>query len=425
MAATNGDAAFVEKCDLTKQNATMYRHGWRNGLDQEDLRRQCRKRGVRLTIRVCAVTAIRQAGAPAFPELGAGVPVAGRGGRRTASSAFTLVELLVVITIIGVLIAILLPAVNSAREAGRCTECANNLKQIGQALNTFHEAQGAYPIGAAMESGGMWSAFILPYMDYDSLYSKLTFGWDGKPDWAIVSPDYPPPSLEIPVHDTQDAQTGRNVAACETVIPVFRCTSANLPQHVLDASTYTPAWYVARRVPGSYLGCVSGLVKNDQGLINLDGIMVAPAPPHNLWDGGAFTMKSITMAQITDGASNTIIVGEAVPDAANNSEREDPSLNEGRKDHWYIGGDDIDDYAGQDWSECLGSTGVPMNLPKVPAGNPGFGAYEIGFSSRHPGGCNFVFADGSLHFLSQKIDLGVYSALGTRAGHEAFSPSDY
>ncbi|MGA2259193.1 MAG: DUF1559 domain-containing protein, partial [Thermoguttaceae bacterium] len=328
--------------------------------------------------------------AAAFSEL-----EAGRGSRNALSRGFTLIELLVVITIIGLLIGLLLPAVNAAREAGRRTDCANNLKQIGLALNTFHEAQGAYPIGAAMESGGMWSAFILPYLDLDSIYSKLTFGWDGKPDWAMVSPDYPPPSIEIPVPDSQDAQTGRNVAACETVVPVFRCTSANLPQHVLDASTYTPAWYVARRVPGSYLGCVSGLVKNDQGLINLDGIMVAPAPPpHNLWDdGGTFTMKCITMAQIKDGVSNTIIVGEAVPDAANNPDREDPSLNEGRKDHWYIGGDDIDDYAGQDWSECLGSTGVPMNLPKVPAGDPGFGAYEIGYSSRHPGGCNFVLAD--------------------------------
>lgn len=367
--------------------------------------------------------------APALPELVAGASAAGRGCGRPRRSAFTLVELLVVIAIIGILVGLLLPAVNSAREAGRRTDCANNLKQIGLALNGFHKAQGAFPIGAAMESGGMWSAFILPYMDMDNLYSKLSFGWDGEPDWAMVSPEYPPPSLELPPpgQDTLTLQTGRNVAACETVIPVFRCVSAGLPQHVLDASTYTPAWYVARRVPGSYLGCVSGIVTNDQGLINLDGIMVAPAPPpRNLWDnGGTFTQKCTTMAQITDGISNTIIVGEAVPDAGNNSDREDPGLNQGRKDHWYIGGDDIDDYAGQDWSECLGSTGVPMNLPKVPAGNPNFGAYEIGYSSRHPGGCNFVFADGSLHFLGQSINQKVYSALGTRAGQETVSPSDY
>jgi len=349
-------------------------------------------------------------------------------GRNAQSRGFTLVELLVVVAIIGMLIALLLPAVNAAREAGRRTECANNLKQIGLALNGFEEAQGAYPIGAALESGGMWSSFILPHLDLDSIYSKLTFGWDGRPDWAMTSPDYPPPILEMPAGpDSPAAQTARNVAACETVIPVFRCPSAGLPLHVLDASTYTPTWCVARRVPGSYLGCVSGLVQNDQGLINLDGIMVAPAPPpRNLWDGGGtLTMKYMTTAQITDGVSNTIIVGEAVPDAANNPDREDPGLNMGRKDHWYIGGDDIDDYAGQDWSECLGSTGVPINLPKVPPGDPAFGAYEIGYSSRHNSGCNFVFADGSIHFLSQSISASVYSALGTRAGGEPISVSEY
>jgi prepilin-type N-terminal cleavage/methylation domain-containing protein/prepilin-type processing-associated H-X9-DG protein len=394
----------------------MNRHGWQNGRGNAGFRRSSRKPDDLITLAPPAAVA-------ALPEL-----EARHGSRNACLHGFTLVELLVVITIIGLLIGLLLPAVNAARESGRRTDCANNLKQIGLALNSFNEAQGAFPIGAAMQSGGMWSAFILPYLDFDSIYSKLTFGWDGYPDWAMVSPDYPPPSLEMPNGpDNWVAQTARNVAACETVIPLFRCPSASLPLHVLDASTYTPAWYVARRVPGSYLGCVSGLVTNDQGLINLDGIMTAPAPPPaNLWDdGGTFTMKGITSAQVTDGVSNTIIVGEAVPDAANNPDREDPSLNQGHKDHWYIGGDDIDDYAGQDWSECLGSTGVPMNLPKVPAGDPNFGAYEIGYSSRHGAGCNFVFADGSVHFLSQSIQQAVFSALGTRAGHEAVSTSDF
>jgi prepilin-type processing-associated H-X9-DG protein len=334
-----------------------------------------------------------------------------------------LIELLVVIAIIGILVALLVPAVFAAREAGRRAECGNNLKQIGLALHSFQEAQGGFPIGAEMEAGAGWSAFILPQLDQDHIYNALLFGENvggvgGFPDWAMSTPDYPPVSLE------SSNATERNVAACETVIPVFRCPSANLPLHVLDASGYTPAWYVARRVPASYLGCVSGIVQNDQGTIyNLDGIFIAQPPPNNFIAQGG--MVGVRPAQITDGLSNTILVGEAVPDAADNSQQEDWALNQGRKDHWYIGSDDIDDYAGMDWSEFLGSTGVPINLPKVPAGDPGFGAYEIGYSSRHPGGCNFVFADGSVHFLSQAINAKVYSALGTRSGSEPVSASDY
>ena len=90
-------------------------------------------------------------------------------------------------------------------------------------------------------------------------------------------------------------------------------------------------------------------------------------------------------------------------------------MNHGRKDHWYIGGDDVDNWQGTDWSECLGSTGVPINLKKVPEGDLAFAAYEIGFGSSHPNGANFLFADGSVHYINDKIKLTTFRALGTRA----------
>jgi prepilin-type N-terminal cleavage/methylation domain-containing protein/prepilin-type processing-associated H-X9-DG protein len=342
-----------------------------------------------------------------------------RGGRSGSSRAFTLTELLIVIAIIGILIALLLPAIGAAREAGRRIQCANNLKQIGLAINTFEGTNGGFPIGAEMEGGAAWSALILPNLEYSYIYDKLTFseglgsGNSGLADWAMETPNYPPAAI-----GSKDS-TERNVAALETVIPVFRCPSAGLPEHVIDASVWLPhPWFVARRVPASYLGCVSGLAACDQGTIyGLDGIFIANPPPRNfIVKGGKICVRT---KQVTDGLSHTILVGEAVPDAGNNLERENPELNMGRKDHWYIGGDDVDDWEGKDWSEFLGSTGVPMNLPKVPEGDPKFGAYEVGYSSRHAGGCNFVFADGSLHFLSDTINAKTYSALGTRAGGEA------
>jgi prepilin-type N-terminal cleavage/methylation domain-containing protein/prepilin-type processing-associated H-X9-DG protein len=334
-------------------------------------------------------------------------------------SGFTLIELLVVITIIGVLIALILPAVQSAREAARRTQCLNNLKQIGLAMQSFHAQHRAFPMGAELERGSGWSAYILPQLEQKDLFGALTFSGPGddSADWSMSNPNYASVSLN------SSDPSERNVAACEVLLDVFRCPTAALPEHVMDASTWLPhAWYVAHRVPCSYLGCVSGKVTNDQGTIYaLDGVMTAKAPPLNLVKTGG--MGNISAEQIHDGVTNTILIGEAVPDAADNLTRENPELNMGRKDHWYIGSDDVDDWSGTDWSEFLGSTGVPMNQQPVPEGSPNFGAYEISFGSRHAGGAPFGFADGSVHFVSETIDPKIYSALGTRAGREVI-PGD-
>ena len=102
---------------------------------------------------------------------------------RGFAAAFTLVELLVVIAIIGILVALLLPAIQGAREAGRRASCANNLKQIGLAFQNYELSQKRLPMGANLGEGSMWSAYILPFMEDQTLKNLLTIGEDHRGNW--------------------------------------------------------------------------------------------------------------------------------------------------------------------------------------------------------------------------------------------------
>jgi len=314
---------------------------------------------------------------------------------------FTLVELLVVIAIIGVLIGLLLPAVQAARESARRSQCQNNLKQIGLALQSYHDTHKVFPIGLLSAIGPAWSAYAMPYIEANTSYANFRFDQpegSGPMQWA-----FPPPINE--------AERTPMMTACETLFPWTRCPSANLPEHVYDVSM--DGWHLPKRVPSSYLGCASGLATDDEkgckvrkcnltvsaetngdALLNLDGIL--------------YGNSVVGMQHITDGSSNTIIVAEAVPLAEDNMTGEPRPSPLGatisRKDHWAFGGDDCDLNNGKDGSEHCGSTGVPMNQETV----------ELSFGSKHPGGCQAVFADGSVRMMRDTIDLRAWSYLGTR-----------
>jgi prepilin-type N-terminal cleavage/methylation domain-containing protein len=358
--------------------------------------------------------------------------------KRKTFSGFTLVELLVVIAIIGILIAMLLPAVQQVREAARRSACSNKLKNLGLAIHNYASAYSdQLPMLGEAQEGAHWSSFILPFLEQENLYGAISFGSN---DWA-QSVANNNASL------TSSSPIVRNIAASETLLDIFRCPSTEAQENVFDASTYTPPWFVARRVPCNYLGVVTGIQPNDWkpasgwgapnaptwngrptlGHWQLDGVMLTRDPDRALVSQGG-TGGAVKLGDIFDGTSNTLMLGEAESqsDLANVSAiRETP--NTGRKDHWALGGDDFDNWEGTDWSEMGGSTAVAINFRRPADAFPSpiqlgnsveWGAYEVSFSSRHPGGAQFCLGDGSVNFLRQSIDAAVYSGFGSRANGE-------
>jgi len=345
---------------------------------------------------------------------------------------FTLVELLVVIAIIGVLVGLLLPAVQAAREAARRMSCQNNTKQLQLAILNFESALKGYPMAVEFEVGTSWHSLILPYMEQQSLYNILTFQEDseGNFQWA-----FPIPGITGQAALTNLAYNRwfKNIYVCEQRQVMFRCPSSSFPDSVADISGDN--WIVQRRAPSNYLGCVSGVLTSDRRrqvaatpwgtsgateiIHDLDGIFINKQAHQRIrYNGRSYGLTGIKMASITDGTSNTISTGEAEMDIRVVPEmgvvRENNQPNQGRKDHWAYGGDDADTNNQGDMSEFLGSTGVRMNARPVPPGTPEFAAYELSFGSRHTGGANFGYADGSVRFLSDQIEPAVYSAFGSR-----------
>jgi prepilin-type N-terminal cleavage/methylation domain-containing protein/prepilin-type processing-associated H-X9-DG protein len=301
-------------------------------------------------------------------------------------TGFTLVELLVVIAIIGILIGMLLPAVQSVREAARRTQCLNHLKQMALASQDYVGTHREFPSGYTFPERAFWSAYLLPHMEQQAVYDTLDL--DGP--WSTDG--------------------SANEAALAHFIGTFQCPSSGTPRSIPDGQG------VPDRVPCNYLACAGGLNDRESG-----------DPPYfddaKLADGLFYVNSDSRMSEIKDGTSNTALIGEALFDF--DLEGLDSVGSPEIVDHWYIGSDFVAPSFPDnslDSSECLGSTAVPLNAHKFSTSS--ITDQEMCFSSRHPGGAQIAFADGHARFIGESIDPIVYSAIGSRSGGEIVGDLD-
>ncbi|MDR1383639.1 MAG: DUF1559 domain-containing protein [Planctomycetaceae bacterium] len=321
--------------------------------------------------------------------------------RRTA---FTLVELLVVIAIIGILIALVLPAVQAAREAARRMQCTNNLKQIGIALHTYHDANKAFPAGSAgFGNVPNWLSFhvtLLPYAEQSALYASL------------ASQGFPS-SKENPI------PSGETKGVYSVSIPYLACPSdGNAKEPFAPRNDSTRTNYM-----GAYADAING---TDTGNSNSRGLFSGPMyhPPYT-----APTFR--TFASIADGTSNTVAFSEAVTTSGESSRNVKGGIVainslilsdlQARVDSTnrsvYAAAYDVAPYGrGMNYAEGNATivgfqTILPPNSPSgamyvTDIGNSEIAPSISSASSHHTGGVNVTLADGSVQFISDTVDCG-------------------
>jgi prepilin-type N-terminal cleavage/methylation domain-containing protein/prepilin-type processing-associated H-X9-DG protein len=297
-------------------------------------------------------------------------------------AGFTLIELLVVVTIIGLLTALLLPAVQAARETARQATCRNNLKQIGVALHAYHAQHGEFPEGARLHtrSGRRsigWHVLVLPQMEQRNLYVEIDPDADGgaqRHAGNVVVPSYFCPTAEPPSQNDADLESANYVG-------------------VAGAGATREEW---------------PLEETDCGLVATDGVL--------------YLRSKVSVADIGDGSSHTLAVGER------SLYNTDELWTLGAV--WYKSGG-----SPTPTSVCVAAAKHvvwPINALESRRvyyvhdlrGPPELRKVlnnELAFGSLHAGGAHFAFADGSVHFLSESTDLNIFRDLATRSGEESVS----
>jgi prepilin-type N-terminal cleavage/methylation domain-containing protein/prepilin-type processing-associated H-X9-DG protein len=307
--------------------------------------------------------------------------------REMVRHGFTLVELLVVIAIIGILVALLLPAIQAAREAARRSQCFNNVKQLGLALQMYHDTHTVFPPGH-VESGTdgpsyrhqlSWLTLCLPYIEERAIAD-------------LIRPEDLDPTINAHVNS-------KFIPAGKNLIATFICVTDPVGQ-------LSPDW-----APTNYLGN-QGIVcecrgKDCSGMFGHD--------------------TKFKMSQITDGTSQTIAIGETLKGDLDPDTLEDNYIFTASADANQIDGcqsfppnaaDRATVWLGGQPHLNMFSTARPPNDPRVDCKAPSNGCANFAARSTHPGGATLGFADGSTHFVSDSIDEKTMQALGTRIAED-------
>jgi prepilin-type N-terminal cleavage/methylation domain-containing protein/prepilin-type processing-associated H-X9-DG protein len=355
---------------------------------------------------------------------------------RAARRAFTLIELLVVIAIIGVLIALLLPAVQSAREAARRSQCINNLKQMGLAIHNYLSATNVFPMGGvtygdynfnqpctgATATGPMGYStqdLILPYMEQGPIFNAINFNVAVAGAWGPTHGGLVNSSAFLMRVASYVCPT--DLEQIPYAVPTQSLNAYQQTSYAVNVGTWNVIAY--------FYGCAA------HGNVNYPGRIEYPG------NGPFDKSRAYREAEVRDGLSNTIFMGEY----SKYLNDPDPVMNfYNRVGNFLSAAGNSDTLRGQGGATTVPNINAPFLVPcywgtQLPDGTADDSDYKawlanpaqykdvgnFGFHSLHPGGCNMLFGDGSVKFLKASTAQQVLMGLGTRAGNEAISADAY
>ena len=325
-------------------------------------------------------------------------------GRKRPCAGFTLVELLVVIAIIGILVALLLPAVQAAREAARRMQCGNNLKQLGLAMHNYHDTYKTLPMAYFVYNNIQaqnlniqnWGVMVLPFIEQQPLYDQY--------------------DRNVAACNEVGPRGVANIRVIETKLPAFVCPSAPggvdrvyngalpaTPQYGLPALTW-------RAAPSDYcvstgvLGAYSNIAYAGNGGGSRHGVLQDHITVVGL---GAGTNRTANLGSITDGTSNTFILGERTGGGEIYSKRLPWTAAPASLKQQLAaanGGGWGDPLNGEHWLGGTLYSGLPFPPQQGPCGINCTNLRGYGFHAFHPGGCHFLMADASVQFVGETVD---------------------